>query len=94
MYESQNDVIVGDLITVDEDKNQSHRYTLISDARGRFSVDGNQLIVSSTANLDYENSTEHTIILKSTDNGTPLMSVTKSFIVSVLDENEAPTSIF
>ena len=93
VYENQNDLIVGDLVTVDDDINQSYRYTLINDAEGRFYVDGNKLIVSSTANLDFENSTEHTILLKSTDNGTPPMFVPKSFVVNVLDENEAPSSV-
>ena len=92
MYENQNYVIVGDSATVDDNKNQSHCYTLINDAAG-FYVDGNQLVVSSTENLDYDNSTEHTISLKSTDNGTPPMSVMKSFVISVLDENKTPSLV-
>ena len=49
--------------------------------------------VSSSANLDYEKATQHTITVKSTDSGTPSLWTTKSFIIKVLDVNERPTSV-
>ena len=49
--------------------------------------------VSSSANLNYEIATKHTITVKSTDSGSPSLSTTKSFTIKVLDVNERPTSV-
>ena len=49
--------------------------------------------VSSSAILDYEKATQHTITVKSTDSGSPSLWTTKSLSVKVLDVNERPTSV-
>ena len=83
------------MTTSDEDRSQSHSYVLINDAGGRFVVaNGNEIRVSPSANLDYERAVNHTIVVMSTDNGQPTpRTVTKSFVVTVINVNERPTSV-
>ena len=80
-------------MTTDDDVAQTHAYKLINSAGGKFVVDGTEIKVSPSANLNYEIANRHTIVVMSTDSGSPPMSVTATFIVRVLDVNEKPTSI-
>lgn len=86
------DAVVGVLSTVDPDGG-SHVYTLVNDAEGRFVVEGNQLRVADGADLDFEDQSSFEIVVRSTDEGNPALSVEQVFTVQVTDINEAPTSI-
>jgi ELWxxDGT repeat protein len=65
---SADNTFVGTLSTRDNNSNDTHTYTLVNDADGRFVLDGNKLIVANGGLLDYETATNHTIRVKTTDN--------------------------
>ena len=91
--ENVNGAVVGELVVTDQDSLQTHKCELLDSASSRFVIVNREVRVSTTANLDYETHNRHTIRVKCTDNGTPALSVTKSFTVDVLDVNEKPTKI-
>lgn len=49
---------------------------------------------STTANLDYEAQDTYEITILVMDNGSPPMSMQKTFTMKVINENEAPTLIY
>ena len=81
--ENKNDGYVGDLATTDEDVNQTHRYSLINNGGGKFTLRNNKIYSSVSANLDYERKSEYTIVVRSTDDGSPTLSFDKTFTVQV-----------
>ena len=68
-------------------------YTLVVNPGNRFVVVNNTLYTSSAADLNYEAQQSWNIRVKSTDDGTPPLSVEENFTVTVLDVNEAPNYI-
>ncbi|NBJ09510.1 cadherin domain-containing protein [Microvirga arsenatis] len=66
----------GDLVT----------YKLTSDAEGRFSVVGNQVVVSGTTPLDFEKASTHTISIVASDGD--MNSLPATFAISVTDVME------
>ena len=93
VHENVNGAVVGEVSVTDQDTWQSHSCQLTDSADGRFVMVGREVRVSSNANLDYESQQQHTITVQCTDDGTPPLSVTKSFTVKVLDVNEKPQAI-
>ncbi|XP_065840080.1 protocadherin Fat 4-like isoform X2 [Oscarella lobularis] len=91
--ENRIDVVLGYMATIDKDQFQSYTYTLADDAGGRFVVEGHILKVSSSANLDYEFAERHAVVVNSTDSGSPPLSVSETFVIQVLDVNEAPSAV-
>ena len=92
--ENTRDALVGDFLTIDDDSSQSHTYVLVNGgAGGRFVIVGNTLRVSKSATLDYETAPQYTIVVRSTDNGTPAKSIQKSFVIQILNVNEPPTAM-
>ncbi|MBX9253632.1 tandem-95 repeat protein [Desmonostoc muscorum CCALA 125] len=88
---SPNLTIIGELSTTDLDVGQTHTYTLINDAGGRFTLfNGKQLAVANGNLLDYETNTSHTIRIRTTDSGIPSLSFEKDFTINVGNVNEAP----
>jgi hypothetical protein len=94
VIENVNGAVVGELVIEDQDKLQTHKCELLDSANGRFVIVNREVRVSGIANLDYETHKSHNIRVKCTDNGTPALSVTKSFTVEVLDVNERPEKIY
>jgi hypothetical protein len=78
---------VGTLSTVDGDVGDTHKYS-VDDAR--FVISGNQLRVDDNADLDHE--TEPTVTIKVTSTDSSGNSLTKAFVISVNDLNEAPNA--
>lgn len=74
---------IGDLVTTDEDANQTHRYTLINNGGWKFALRSKKIYSSFFANLDYETKSVYTIGVRSTDNGSPRRSFDKTFTVQV-----------
>ncbi|MTJ45136.1 ELWxxDGT repeat protein [Dolichospermum flos-aquae] len=64
---SANNTLIGTLSSADANANDTHIYTLINDAGGRFALNGNQIIVANGGLLDYETATRHIIRVKTTD---------------------------
>ena len=81
--ENEDNGYVGDLATTDEDANQTHSYRLINNGGGKFTLRNNKIYSSVSANLDYERKSEYTIVVRSTDDGSPRLSFDKTFTVQV-----------
>ncbi|XP_062505201.1 protocadherin Fat 4-like isoform X3 [Corticium candelabrum] len=92
--ENDNNGVVGELITTDDDTTQTHAYKLLDGAAGCFVIVGREVKVSAKAILNYETAQQYTIRVMSTDSGTPPLSKTKSFTIKILDVNEKPTSVY
>ncbi len=96
---SDNGTRIGELTPFEEDLNPSRNYafTLIDDAGGRFSIEGNQLIVADGTLLDFETERFHTIEIQTTyeENGSPGEAFEldeSTFRIDVLDVPEDTNS--
>ena len=89
--QSANGTVIGNLSTIDPDISDTHTYTLLNDADGRFTLNGSILEVAAGEKLDFESNTSHTIEVFSTD--AEGESLTRSFNINVNDINEAPFSV-
>ncbi|MFM6897195.1 MAG: putative Ig domain-containing protein, partial [Microcystis panniformis] len=65
---SANNTVIGLLSASDNNTNDTHTFSLINNASGRFAIVNNQLVVADGSLLDYETNTQHTIRVKATDN--------------------------
>ncbi|XP_077996429.1 protocadherin Fat 4-like [Glandiceps talaboti] len=83
--------VVAQLTATDPDHGQILNYTLITNAGGKFSISGTALIVNRP--LDYETSSSHQVHIQVRDNGSPILTNSAVFEITVLDENEPPTKI-
>ncbi|MCT7958467.1 hypothetical protein [Laspinema palackyanum] len=88
---SANGAIIAALSTVDGDAGDTHTYTLIDNAGGRFTLSGNQLAVGNGSLLDFETTASHGIIVQTRDSAGNTFD--KPFTMSLTDVNEAPTDI-
>ena len=79
--ENANDELIGELVTSDEDGSQSHVYALKGTTR--FTIKGSKLYTSQEANLNYEKQQEFEIVVVSTDNGNPPLSVKQNLTIMV-----------
>ncbi|OYD86629.1 hypothetical protein CDG77_33995 [Nostoc sp. 'Peltigera membranacea cyanobiont' 213] len=66
---SSNGTLIATFTTTDADRNDSHTYTLLNNADGRFGIVNNQLIVANSALLDFEQNTNHIITVRTQDIG-------------------------
>jgi hypothetical protein len=78
--------VVGTLSVSDPNAGDTHTFTLVDDAGGRFAISGNKIIVASGASLNYEAATSHTIVVRATDTGG--LSLDKSLTINVQNVNE------
>ena len=81
--ENLNNGFVGELATIDEDINQTHSYSLINNGGWKFILRQNKIFSSFYANLDYETKSEYSIAVRSRDNGSPRLSIDKTFTIQV-----------
>jgi len=81
---SANGTLVGTLSAVDPNAGDSHSFTLVDSAGGRFAIAGNRLVVAGA--LNYEAAASHTVIVRATDSGG--LSFDKTFTISVQNQNE------
>jgi Ca2+-binding RTX toxin-like protein len=77
------DTVVGTLSTIDPDAGDIFTYALLDDAGGRFAVEGDTLVVADPMLLDYEQSSEHQVTIRSTDAGG--LSTDAVFRISLVD---------
>ncbi len=86
---ASNGTVVGTLSTTDADGSDTHTYTLLNDAGGRFAVDATtgEITVADETLIDFESNTSHTVTVQVTDSGG--LTYTESFSISVLDADEA-----
>jgi Tol biopolymer transport system component len=88
---SPTDTLVCTLATTDPDAGDTHVYSLLDDAGGRFALDGDRLVVADGSLLDYQASTSHVIRVRTTDQGG--LPYAKELTVLVTNVNQAPTGI-
>ena len=93
--DTPNETIIGTLHAVaDQNAGDSHSFTLLNDAGGRFGLTGaigQKLWVADTALLDFEVATSHAITVRVTDDAG--LTFDKTFTIDVADVNEAPTDV-
>ena len=82
---------VGTFIVTDRNIDQMHTFTLTNSAGNRFRINNNNLVVNSQ--LNYEAARSYSITVRVTDNGSPQMSAQFRLTISILDENEPPSSV-
>ncbi len=81
--------VIGNLSTTDADAGNTFTYTLSGTDAANFAISGNQLV--SNVVFDYETKSSYQVTVTSTDNYGAFY--TKSFTITVLDVNEAPTDL-
>ena len=72
--------------TVDPDAGDSHAFTLLANAGGRFAISGNQLVVAAGAVLDWETAASHSVTVRTTDGGG--LTYDETFTITVSNVNE------
>ena len=82
---------VGTFIVTDRNIDQTHTFTLTNSAGNRFRINNNNLVVNSQ--LNYEAARSYIITVRVTDNGSPQLSAQFSLTISILNENEPPSSV-
>jgi Ca2+-binding RTX toxin-like protein len=85
---SKTGKVIGNLSTLDPDVGDTHTYSLINDADGRFILDGKKLLVAANNRLDFETNRNHLIEVQATDKAG--LSITKNLTINVNDVNERP----
>lgn len=81
--------VVGELTTLDPDKDDRHTYTLIDDAGGRFAIADNKLLVADGVNLDFETNQSYQITVRSTD--ADGFSFEEGFEIAIAAVDDTPT---
>ncbi|WP_218653149.1 ELWxxDGT repeat protein [Nostoc sp. TCL26-01] len=84
---SADNSVIGTLSSSDANTNDTHTYTLVNNAGGRFALNGNQLIVANGGLLDYETATQHTIRVKTTDSSG--LSYERDIAIAISNVNDA-----
>ena len=95
---------VGSLSALDPDLGQTHTFALVDPALAQpsgvcsgaadnsaFTIDGSNL--KTVALFDYESQSSYTICIRTTDDGSPALSLDRPFTIIVTDVNEAPAGI-
>ena len=85
--ESESDIFIGTLSTVDPDAGDTHHYTIDDE---RFQIIGDQLWLREEFALDHE--TEPTVVVHVTSTDLIGNSITKALTIEVRDLNEAPSA--
>ena len=66
--QTTNGTVIGTLATTDSDVEDTHTYSLVDNAEGRFTiVNGNQIAIADSSQIDFESNSTHTIIVRTTD---------------------------
>ncbi len=82
---------VGTLHVSDPDAGDTHRFILLDSAGGRFTLDGDQVVVAAGPQLDFETGPSHSITVRAIDAGG--LSIDVSLPIAVTDVSEPPTDI-
>ncbi|KAL8601316.1 hypothetical protein ACOMHN_054610 [Nucella lapillus] len=88
--EAAADTRVGKLTVMDEDVGQTHTFTLINDANGKFKVTSDGTVTKATGD-QLDAGQIYSIKVMATDSGSPPRKATKTFYLSVSGVSGAPT---
>jgi hypothetical protein len=83
--------LVGQLKVSDPDAGDTHRFILLDSAGGRFTLDGDKVVVATGPELDFETSPLLSITVRAIDAGG--LAVDATLPILVTDLNEPPTDI-
>ncbi|MBU6240055.1 MAG: cadherin domain-containing protein, partial [Planctomycetes bacterium] len=85
-----NGTVVGSGSTIDADPWDTHTYSLIDSAGGRFAINSStgQLTVANGSLLNFEAATSHNIVVRATDQGG--LTVDRMVTINLTNVNEAP----
>jgi Ca2+-binding RTX toxin-like protein len=64
---SASGTVVGSFSAEDPNPGDTHSFTLLDDAGGRFALSGNSLVVANGVRLDFEQAGVHTVVVRATD---------------------------
>ena len=81
--------LVAELSASDPDAGDTHTFSLIDDAGGRFLLVGNQLQVAAGASLEFAREPEHVLLVRATDQGE--LSIEQNLTVKVSDPGGVAT---
>ncbi len=85
IVENERGAIIGKITTFDPDPFDQLAFT-VSD--NRFVINGETLALRPSASINFELEPQVVVNVTATDNGTPSISTTKSFTLTVIDKNE------
>ncbi|XP_065053229.1 protocadherin Fat 4-like isoform X4 [Rhopilema esculentum] len=91
--ENQPGTMVDEMTTIDEDRSQTHTYTVYGNNSQMYAIYKTYLFLSRGNGFNYEDKSSHMITLGTVDSGQPPMSFNGTFELRVQDVNEAPTDI-
>ena len=84
--------LVGTLSATDPDAGDTHTFSLLNDAGGRFEIaNGNEIVLAADMALDFEGQATHAIAVRVTDASG--LSRDETFTITVGDVNEAPNAL-
>lgn len=88
-----NGTIVGQALVADEDRVDTHTFSLVDDAGGRFAINTRTGIITvrDSTLIDYDTAASHTVTVRVTDAGR--LARMESFTISVSNIHETPTNI-
>lgn len=81
--------VVGTLTATDANPGDTHTFSLLDSAGGRFSLSGASVIVAGPPGLDFENATSHVLSVRATD--ATSLQFTGPVTVNISAVNEAPS---
>ena len=91
--ENQPGTMVDEMTTIDEDRSQTHTYTVLGNNSQMYAIYKTYLFLSRGNGFNYEDKSSHMITLCTVDSGQPPMSFNGTLELRVQDINEAPTDI-
>ncbi|XP_066935500.1 protocadherin Fat 4-like isoform X3 [Clytia hemisphaerica] len=105
---SDTDTVVGTLSTVDQDKRQTYKYTILDSGSvydQLFKIKGNQILTAKSNKnciqgqrpdkcfINFEKQQRFNIMVNSMDTGNPPMDVDKQIVIQVRDKNDPPYNL-
>eukprot|EP00050_Salpingoeca_kvevrii_P001171 m.163931 g.163931 ORF g.163931 m.163931 type:complete len:1923 (+) comp10310_c0_seq1:2263-8031(+) len=80
--------VIASLSGVDPDFDQELTFSIV-ETDGYFAVDGNNLVAGET-NINFEATPNLTVTIRATDNGSPVLSLDRSYLFTIEDINDIP----
>jgi|GEM_PF-5617569 len=87
---SAGETVIGTLSSTDTDAGDTHTYTLVDDAGGRFKIVGDEVRVDNGTLLDFESQSNHTLKIRTTDAAG--LTFDKNLTINLTNVNENPVA--
>ena len=89
--ENELGVVIGSLVTTDEDEGDTHTYTISGENADLFEIVDSVLKLKDSVSIDYEKTSTLNITLTSTDSSN--QSFSKDIVINIVDQNDSPTGV-